>query len=131
MSYILREDQLDVIEDVLRIDLDDLHLHSVILIDLGGNIIAGHNGNGIQHDLNSLAALAAGNFGAVCTMAELIGEEDFSLLFNKGKKGNLHFSKVTDDFLLITIFGHETSLGFLRLRLSDATRKIQNALGSS
>nr|QIV52803.1 gliding motility protein [uncultured bacterium] len=130
MSYILQEAQLDVVEDVLEKDLMDLNLHSVILIDLAGNIIAGYNGKDINHDLYSLAALAAGNFGAVCTMAELIGEDDFSLLFNKGKKGNLHFSKVTDEFLLITIFGHETSLGLLRLKLSEVTRKIEDVLAN-
>ena len=42
----------------------------------------------------SLAALAAGNFGAVDAMAKIVGEEEFSLLFHKGEDENLHFSKV-------------------------------------
>jgi len=60
----------------------------------------------------------------VSTMAGLIGEEEFSLLFHKGKKENIHFSKVTDEFLLITIFGKEVSLGFLRLKVAEATEKL-------
>jgi len=83
---------------------------------------------GTHNVLNSLAALAAGNFGAVSTMASLIGEDEFSLLFHKGKKENIHFSKVTDEFLLITIFGKEISLGFLRLKVAEATEKLVGVL---
>ena len=83
----------------------------------------------MKHDIYSLAALAAGNFGAVSTMAKLIGEEEFSLLFHKGQKEHIHFSKVTGDFLLITIFGKEISLGFLRLKVAEAMEKLVKILG--
>jgi predicted regulator of Ras-like GTPase activity (Roadblock/LC7/MglB family) len=72
-----------------------------------------------------LAALAAGNFGAVSAMAKIIGEEEFSLLFHKGHKESIHFSKVLADFLLVTIFGKEVSLGFLRLKVSEAIERIK------
>jgi predicted regulator of Ras-like GTPase activity (Roadblock/LC7/MglB family) len=61
-------------------------------------------------------------------MASLIGEEEFSLLFHKGKKESIHFSKVSDEFLLITIFGKEVSLGFLRLKVAEATDKLVELL---
>ncbi|NTV32201.1 MAG: roadblock/LC7 domain-containing protein, partial [Deltaproteobacteria bacterium] len=38
------------------------------------------------------------------------------------------FSKVTDEFLLITIFGKEVSLGFLRLKVAEATDKLVEIL---
>jgi predicted regulator of Ras-like GTPase activity (Roadblock/LC7/MglB family) len=115
---------------VLAEDLLDVGVHSVTLIDMAGNIISTMDNGENRHDLYSLAALAAGNFGAVSTMASLIGEEEFSLLFHKGKKENIHFSKVTDEFLLITIFGKEVSLGFLRLKVAEATDKLVGILKS-
>jgi len=81
-----------------------------------------------QHDIYSLAALAAGNFGAVNSMAKIIGEEEFSLLFHKGDDVSIHFSKVFQDFLLISIFGQDVSLGFLRLKVSEAIEKIKDLL---
>jgi hypothetical protein len=42
-------------------------------------------------------------------MAKLVGESEFSLLFHKGKKLSIHFSKVTDDTLLISMFNKELS----------------------
>ncbi len=131
MSYALDQVQLDAIDEVLRTNLIDMGVHCVFLIDMAGNIITSLDDGHSNHDIYSLAALAAGNFGAVSTMARIIGEEEFSLLFHKGKEESIHFSKVLTDFLLITIFGQEVSLGFLRLKVSEAIDKIVEVLESA
>ena len=95
---------------------------------LDDTIIASMDNGKIDHDIYSLAALAAGNFGAVSAMAKIIGEGEFSLLFHKGKKENIHFNKIMSEFLLITIFGTDMSLGFLRLKVDEAVGKITKAL---
>ncbi|MFC1515956.1 roadblock/LC7 domain-containing protein [Thermodesulfobacteriota bacterium] len=122
------EKQFDSIEHILDEALIDLGVQSVILIDLAGNIIVNLDDGRTTHDIYSLAALAAGNFGAVNAMAEIIGEKEFSLLFHKGEKESIHFSKVGDDLLLVTIFGKDVSLGFLRLKVAEATQKIQDLM---
>jgi predicted regulator of Ras-like GTPase activity (Roadblock/LC7/MglB family) len=126
--YVFTPAQLSKIEAVFAADLLEVGVHSVTLIDMAGNIISTMDNGENKHDVYSLAALAAGNFGAVSTMAGLIGEEEFSLLFHKGKKENIHFSKVAEEFLLITIFGKEVSLGFLRLKVAEATEKLLGVL---
>ena len=79
--------------------------------------------------MTSLAALAAANFGATSQMARLIGEDDFSLLFHKGKKDSIHFAKVGQEMILITIFGDEVSLGLVRLRVAELTNNIEKIFG--
>jgi len=128
LEYSLNQNQLDQIEDILRQDLVDIGVHSVFLIDMAGNIISNLDNGKVKHDIYSLAALAAGNFGAVSAMAKIIGEGEFSLLFHKGKKENIHFNKIITDFLLITIFGNDTSLGFLRLKVAEAVDKLTKIL---
>ncbi len=128
MSYSLGQKQLDAIEDILKKELIDVGVQCVFLIDMAGNIIADLHEGEVVHDIYSLAALAAGNFGAVSAMAKIIGEDEFSLLFHKGKKENIHFSKVSQDFLLITIFGNLISLGFLRLKVTEVIDKIKHIL---
>ena len=125
MDYALDQKQLDEIENVLQKDIIDMEVHCVCLIDLSGNIIASLDNGEVNYNIYSLAALAAGNFGAVDAMAKIIGEEEFSLLFHKGKKGNIYFSRIAMEFLLIVIFGKEISLGFLRLKVDAATEKIK------
>jgi predicted regulator of Ras-like GTPase activity (Roadblock/LC7/MglB family) len=128
LSYTLGQNQLDNIEEVLQQDLIDIGVRCVFLIDMAGNIIANRDDGKIKHDVYSLAALAAGNFGAVSAMAKIIGEGEFSLLFHKGKKENIHFNKIISDFLLITIFSNDLSLGFLRLKVNEAVEKIKQEL---
>jgi predicted regulator of Ras-like GTPase activity (Roadblock/LC7/MglB family) len=130
LSYTLEAKQLEDIEDLLQHDLIDMGVTCVILIDMAGNIIANIDNGKKKHDIYSLAALAAGNFGAVSAMAKIIGEEEFSLLFHKGKKENIHFSRVAEDFLMISIFGNEVSLGFLRLKVAETIKAIRTILES-
>ena len=128
MAYSISQEHLGIIEGVLQKELMPLGLQTAILIDQAGNILVNiDNGKG-DLDIHSLAALAAGNFGAVSAIAELIGEQEFSLLFNKGAKENLNFSKFLEDFLLVTVFGHDTTLGMLRLKIDGATQKLKTIL---
>jgi len=125
-DYTLGHEQLEHIENVLGEDLIKSGVHSVLLIDMAGNIIAKCDNGNCDHDLYSLAALASANFAAVDTMAKIVGEEEFSLLFHKGEKESIHFSKVNNEFLLITIFGKEVALGLLRLKVAEAVEKINS-----
>jgi len=130
LKHTIDQRQFNSIEDVLQQELMELGTHCVILIDMAGNIVVSLDNGKMAQDIHSLAALAAGNFGAVSAMAKIIGEEEFSLLFHKGEKENIHFSKISDDFLLISIFGKETSLGFLRLKVAEASKKMKKVLAS-
>jgi predicted regulator of Ras-like GTPase activity (Roadblock/LC7/MglB family) len=128
VSYTLDQKQLDKIEDVLNTELIASGVRCVFLIDMAGNIITNLDNGEKQHDIYSLAALAAGNFGAVSAMAKIIGENEFSLLFHKGKKENIHFNKISSEFLLITIFGNDISLGFLRMKVAESVEQLKGLL---
>lgn len=120
--------QIESIENILQEELIDMGVQSVILMDLAGNVIVNLDSGDKSHDVFSLAALAAGNYGAVSAMANIIGEQEFSLLFHKGEEESIHFSKVVEDLLLLTIFDKNVSLGFLRLKVAEAIKRIQKQL---
>ncbi len=112
--------------------LIDAGAHTVFIVDQAGNIITscGKTHNGIL-DFTSLAALTAANFAATSQIARLIGEDDFSLLFHKGKKDSIHFARLGDDFILVTIFGDDVSLGIIRLKVSELMLRLSSILGIS
>ena len=120
--------KLDLIERILVEELINLGVGSVLLIDMAGNVIINLDDGKTKYDVYALAALAAGNFGAVSEMAKIIGEKEFSLLFHKGEKESIHFSKVGEGQLLITVFGKDVTLGFLRLKVAEAVEKIQGLI---
>jgi predicted regulator of Ras-like GTPase activity (Roadblock/LC7/MglB family) len=122
------QNQLDAIDNVIRANLIEAGLDNVIFMDMAGNTIAKHD-NGKSHlDSTAFAALAAGNFAAVDAMAKLVGESEFSLLFHKGEKSSIHFSKVDDETLLITMFNKNISLGLVRLKVSETIEEINKIL---
>jgi predicted regulator of Ras-like GTPase activity (Roadblock/LC7/MglB family) len=122
------QNQLDAIDDVIQTNLIAAGLDHVIFMDMGGNAIAKHDNGKSFLDSTAFAALAAGNYAAVDAMAKLVGESEFSLLFHKGKKLSIHFSKVTDDTLLISMFNKELSLGLVRLKVIDTIKEINQIL---
>ncbi len=132
MDYTLEldEKQIDSMEKILNEELVAIGVKNVLLTDFAGNILVSLNDGKSSCDVYSLAALAAANFGAVSEIAKIIGESDFPLLFHKGKKENIHFSKVVEDLLLITIFGQDVSLGHVRLKVAEAVTNIQTLLKS-
>ena len=76
---------LNQVREIVDSTLISAGVHTALVIDDAGNIVTNCGEGKTGFDLLSLAALAAANFGATSQMAKLIGEDDFSLLFHKGK----------------------------------------------
>lgn len=120
--------QLDAIDNVIKNNLINSGIDHVIFMDMGGNAIAKHDKGQSLLDSTAFAALAAGNFAAVDAMAKLVGESEFSLLFHKGEKSSIHFSKVSDETLLITMFSKNISLGLVRLKVAETIKELNEIL---
>ena len=126
MNYgVVSQEQLEQIDKILNEKLIRIGVDCVIIIDMAGNIITAKENGKTKYDIYSFAALAAGNFATVDAMAKLVGETEFSLLFHKGTECNIHFSKIDDELLLITMFGKTISLGYLRLNVVEAIEEIR------
>jgi predicted regulator of Ras-like GTPase activity (Roadblock/LC7/MglB family) len=104
-------------------------VNNVLLVDEAGNIVVACGHKIDNMDTISLAALAAANFGATSQIAKLIGEDDFTLLFHKGKKDSIHVARIGTDLILVTIFGDNVSLGLIRLRVTQLAKAIEKAFG--
>jgi hypothetical protein len=120
--------KLDYVESVLRKNLFDKGVHSVILIDKAGNILVNLNNDPLDFDIYSLASLAAANIEAVSVMAGILDEKDIYLLFHKGQNLNIHFKRILSEFLLISIFDKSMSLGFLRLKTDELNELLEYGL---
>ncbi len=126
-TMIVTDEKARQLKGVLDQQLLSIGVSLAILIDEAGNVIVSSgNVNGV--DTTSLAALAAANFGATAQIAKLLGEEDFSILYHKGKKDNIHFSKIGMDFILVTVFTDDIPLGLVRLRVNQVAQELLDLL---
>lgn len=124
----ISEPKLYYLKSLLKNDLLDNGVHSVILIDRAGNILINLNNDPLDFDYYSLASLAAANVEAVSIMAGILGEKDMYLLFHKGQNFNIHFKRILSEFLLISIFDKSISLGFLRLKTDELNQILEDSL---
>jgi predicted regulator of Ras-like GTPase activity (Roadblock/LC7/MglB family) len=116
--------RIQSVKDILNEELIDSGMYQAILTDMGGNIIAQQDSGDALYDVMSLAVLAASNIGSLAAMTNIIGEKEFPMFVLKGERDNIHFSKITDDLFLITLFNRELSLAFVRTRVEAASKSI-------
>ncbi|MDI7258748.1 MAG: roadblock/LC7 domain-containing protein [Thermodesulfobacteriota bacterium] len=123
MNIIITKEDLEKINFFLNKVVSSSLAHSVLLIDRSGQLIA-HYGNTLDIDVLSLSALTAANFGATAEIAKILGEEEFSLLFHKGKSENVYFTAIGEHVIMVALFDDNTSLGLIRLRINQIVGEL-------
>jgi len=125
-ASVLEETKIQIENVLIKAGVD-----AVLLIDEAGNVVTACGHKACDLDTTSLAALAAANFSATSQIAKLIGENDFALLFHKGEKDSIYFTRIGTDLILVTIFGDNVSLGLIRLRVSQLVKNIEKAFSQN
>lgn len=99
-----------------------------VILDRGGNRITSQ---GLTHgvDLTSMAALAAGAFASTKELAKLIGETEFSVLFQQGKKEHLLVSPIDAEHLLLVVFDDHTPVGLVHSYAKENVTRLAAVLG--
>ncbi|RMG90302.1 MAG: roadblock/LC7 domain-containing protein [Candidatus Dadabacteria bacterium] len=105
----------------------DSRARAVLLLDVNGQLVA-EWGDTSGLDVTSFCSLAASNIAATASMARLVGENDFTILFHQGKRDSIHISLIGNLVILAVIFGTEASLGMVRLRVRRAGGEIEQVL---
>ena len=119
MDLVLCEEEIQLLDEVLQRLRHDANAKAVFLIDKNGQQMASA-GEIEQFDTTSLASLTAGNVAATDSLAKLIGEREFSVLFHEGQRDHIHISIVAKRAILLVIFDERSSLGLVRLRVKRA-----------
>lgn len=122
-DLIILEEDYKKISDVLNSLHEKSNAKVVYLVDKNGQNIAAA-GNHHSIDKTSFASLIAGNVAATGGLAELLGEEEFSILFHEGKRDSIHITIIEKRIILVVIFGEETNLGLVRLWVKKANWEL-------
>ncbi len=129
MNIVITQRDLEKINFCLNKMVSSSLAHSVLLIDRSGQLIA-HHGNAPAIDMSSLSALTAANFGATAEIAKILWEEEFTLLFHKGRSENVYFSAIGEHVILVTLFDDRTSLGVIRLQISKIIDELSKIVST-
>ncbi len=102
---------------------------AIFLLDDNGQILVA-TGEIASIDTTSLASLVAGTTAATSSLAKLLGEAEFPVLFFEGKRDNLHVSLVGEHYILAVIFDQRSSLGLVRLRVKKAAERLEEVFSA-
>jgi predicted regulator of Ras-like GTPase activity (Roadblock/LC7/MglB family) len=94
-----------------------------LLIDKGGPLIS-QRGTLDEFDTTTMAALAAGSFAATEAIAGLVGESNFSSVYQQGENQSLWVGNVGQNLLLIVIFKAGISVGVVKYFATATTQRI-------
>jgi len=126
-DLVLHPEEYERIRDVIGRLRAECNAKVVFLVDKNGQQIAAQ-GEIAALDTTALASLAAGNVAATDSLARLIGEKEFSILFHEGERDNLHISVVGGKVILVVIFDERSSLGLVRLRVKRCSTELKGIL---
>jgi predicted regulator of Ras-like GTPase activity (Roadblock/LC7/MglB family) len=96
---------------------------AALIIDKGGPLII-QKGEHERLDTTTMAALAAGSFCANQAIAGLVGENDFSSIYQQGQSQSLLVMNVDDQLLLVVIFKAEHSVGAVKYFASTTVQAV-------
>jgi predicted regulator of Ras-like GTPase activity (Roadblock/LC7/MglB family) len=128
LAKVIKKRQLEILSETLNNELIQNGITSVVLIDLAGNILTNLSSGEHEFDMYSLAALTAGNFGAVTALLDQISEPELTLLFNQGQMLNIYFRKILADYIFIVVFDKSISLGYVRLKMDSLENLLKGML---
>lgn len=123
-ELVLYEEEFQKIKSIIAKLKADANAKLVFVVDRNGQQIA-QVGDITDIDTTSLASLTAGNVAATDGLAQLMGQEEFNILFHEGRHDNVHISIVGRRIILVVIFDERSSLGLVRLRVKRSTVELE------
>ena len=118
----LDEDYQKIVAVIGRL-VRDANAKGIFVVDKSGQLVAEA---GVMQDVDttSLASLTAGCIAATSGLAKIVGEDEFPIHFHQGQRDNLHITLIGTRMILVVVFGEQSSLGLVRLRVKKAGAEL-------
>jgi len=123
MQSALTEETSRAIHKILDTLLEKVEAEAVFLCDGGGNILA-ENSIEAYGNIENIGALAAGSFFATLELAKLVGEPKFRSMNQQGENSSIYMEGLTEDLLLVIIFGPDSNVGLVKLYAKYVGREL-------
>jgi predicted regulator of Ras-like GTPase activity (Roadblock/LC7/MglB family) len=123
----LFEEDIRELERALQELLMKSEASAALIIDKGGFLIS-QCGEYHDYDTTTLAALSAASFAATQGIAELVGETDFSSVYQQGNHLSILVGNVDEYCLLTVLFKADISVGAVKYYSSPTIQAVATQL---
>lgn len=126
-DMILFPEDIDRLNTILEQLAVKANLLLSVLINKDGRLLT-YQGTLEKIDTVSMAALVAGNSASTLAIANLMGETEFSEMYNHGKDRHIYISVVDDNTFLCLVFDQRTNIDRVKVFARQFDRQIKKAL---
>ncbi len=106
-------EKTEAIKDLLTSMVERSEAVTALLISREG-VCVSKAGNTESLNSTALAALVAGMFAATREVANIVGEEQFSILLQQGEKRHIHISLIGERYMMVVVFEDYKRIGRVR-----------------
>lgn len=122
-DLIIYKEDYEVIKTVLGRLVRNTKAEIAFITDIEGHCIAA-TGKQDESELNSISSLIAGSVAAVESIAQMLKTRRFSNILTESEDKNLYISDINRKIMLIVVFGRDSNLGLVRLRVKNARQEL-------
>lgn len=91
-------------------------------------VCLGQAGTAASLNSTALAALVAGMFSATKEVANIVGEDQFSILLQQGEKRHIHISLIGSRSMMVIVFEDYSRIGKVRFAARKAAGELLKAI---
>lgn len=114
---------IEGIKQALQEIIDNAQATCALVITQDGEHIT-HAGDVGFINTTALAALVGGMFSATREVAKIVGEMEFSIMIQQGKKRHIHISLAQKNLMLLVVFEGVEKTGWIKVQVERQSEKI-------
>lgn len=116
---VLTPEGIQEINSVLQDLVDKSESNAALLVEKSGQLISLYGEVDVRNTV-ALAALVGGAFASTKELGRLIGEEEFAMMYQQGRKSHIIIAALSTHDLLVVIFDDKTSIGLVKVMIKKA-----------
>ncbi len=126
-DLILTQEDLKRLNVVLTKIIDSGRIDCGLIVNKSGRLITSQ-AESSEYDTISLAALISGNFASSSSIANKLGEEEFTSMVQEGKDRHIYVHLVDTNTIFTAIFDKRSSIERVRNAIEEHQVKLLEAL---
>lgn len=122
-NVVVTEDGVSRIHTLLAELLSDVDATAAFLVEKSGQMLASE-GDVKGLDTSAIASLVSSTFASTRAVAKLIGESEFSAMFQQGDRTSIFLYALTTQDILVVIFSDLSKTGLVKVQTEQAAKAL-------
>ena len=122
-DVIVTEDGIARIQQLLAELVDDVDATAAFLVEKSGQMLAS-DGELKGLDTTSIASLVSSSFASTRAVAKLIGESEFTAMFQQGDRSSIFLYALPTQDILVVIFSDVSKTGLVKVSAAHTAKAL-------